>query len=189
MHCNKKSFFWFIISGLDPVNVVDEICDYHIEHHLEVNPNMSLSAIKHKSSLFMGWRVCVQVSIIAFIGMVIAKAISGVKYSYGLLALLSIIMSVTWAYLWNKVHPLMHNFGDNYKINEGPYENKLDFTIINKLFYRNHEFHHLQKGIKKGNYNVIVFGADEWLGTNVRVIDNKEYCSNPQVSGEAICKS
>jgi hypothetical protein len=189
MHCNKKSFFWSIISGLDPTKIINDICDHHIEHHLEVNPNMTLSEVKHKTSLFMGWRVCVQVSIIVFIGMVITKFISGVKYSYGLLAISSIIISMTWSYLWNKVHPLMHNFMGSYKINEGPYENKIDFSIINKLFYRNHQFHHLQKGVKKGNYNVIVFGADEWLGTNVQVIDNKEYCSNPQTSGESICKS
>ncbi len=189
MHCNKKSLFWYIISGIDPVNVLDEICDHHIEHHLEVKPNMTLSEVKHKTSLFMSWRVCVQVSIITFIAMVISKAVSGVKYSYTFLTIVSIGFSILWAYLWNKVHPLMHNFQGEYKINEGPYEEKLDFNIINKLFYRNHQYHHIQKGIKKGNYNVIVFGADEWLGTNVKVIDNKEYCSNPQVSREEICKT
>jgi acetyltransferase-like isoleucine patch superfamily enzyme len=189
MHCDKKSLFWYIISRLDSTNVVDQICDHHIEHHLEVNPNMTLSEVKHKCSLFMSWIVCLQVSIITFIGMVITKFISGVSYSYKILVFSSICFSIIWAYLWNKIHPLMHKFGGKYKINEGPYENKLDFSFINKLFYRNHQYHHIQKGIKKGNYNVIVFGADEWLGTNVRVIDNKEYCSNPQVSGEAICKS
>lgn len=188
MHCNKKSLFWSIISKLDPVNVVDEICDHHIEHHLEVNPNMTLSEVKHKTSLFMSWRVCLQVAIITFAGMVITKAISGIKYSYLTLAIASCGFSLVWAYLWNKVHPLMHDFQGKYGIAEGPYENKLDFNLVNQLFYRNHQFHHIQKGIKKGNYNVIVFGADEWLGTNVKVIDNKEYCLNPQVSNEAICK-
>ena len=188
MHCNKKSLFWFIISGLDPTNVVEEICDHHIEHHLEVRPNMTLSEVKHKTSLFMGWRVCLQVFAITFIGMIISKTISGVKYSYTILAFCSIVFTILWAYLWNKIHPLMHRFKGKYEINEGPYENKLDFNLINKLFYRNHQFHHIQKGIKKGNYNVIVFGADEWLGTNVRVINNKEYCSNPKVSNEPICK-
>lgn len=189
MHCNKKSLFWNIISKLVSNNVINILCDHHTEHHLEVNPNMTLSKVKYKSSLFIDWEASSQIFIIIIIGMIITNAISGVKYSYKFLAIASFCVTILWAYIWNKIHPQMHKFKGSYSLNEGPYEEKINFNIINKIFYKNHQTHHIQKGRKKGNYNVIIFGADEWLGTNVKVIDNKEYCSNPQASKEPICKS
>ena len=46
--------------------------------------------------------------------------------------------------------------------------------------------HHLQKGDKKGNYNVILLGADEWFGLNNKIVDNVEYCKVNR--HEHICK-
>lgn len=189
MHCNKQSVFFSILSKFDCGGIAEEICDLHIQHHKEVRPNMDMIGVKNKKSLFMGWRVCVEVSIIAFLCFCIAKKISQIKIPYSALLILSIVSSVFWSYLWNKVHPLMHRYNKNYSLKEGPNDRILDFSLINKLFYRNHYFHHIQKGSKKGNYNVIVFGADEWFGTNVQVINNKEYCSNPHSSNEEICKT
>lgn len=189
MHCNKKSFYYSLLNKIDFNGTIEDICDCHIQHHKEVLPNMDMTGVKDKTSLFMGWNVCVYVSVLCFAALTIAKAISQIKISYKTIFLYTVALSILWSYLWNKVHPLMHRYEDGYSLKKGPYESVLDFTIINKLFYRNHAYHHIQKGTKKGNYNVVVFGADEWLGTNVQIIDNKEYCSNPQVANEEICKT
>lgn len=187
MHCNKQSFFYYLISLIDPNNLFEEICDHHIEHHKEVRPNMSLLKVQHKTSLFMGWHICMYVFALVFISMGISKFISQLDIPYTNIAYASIGFSILWSYLWNKVHPLMHLYDGSYSLHEGPYESVINFNLINKLFYRNHQYHHLQKGSTKGNYNVIVFGADEWFGTNVKKIDNQSYCSNPQVAHEEIC--
>jgi ABC-type multidrug transport system fused ATPase/permease subunit len=189
MHCNKKSMFYYLLSLIDPNGVIEETCDHHIEHHKEVKPNMTLSKVTYKTSLFMGWNVFLYIGIFSFISMLISMFVSKIKITYITLVIISIVSTIIWSYLWNKVHPLMHEYNGSYTLKEGPYESALDFNLVNKLFYRNHQFHHLQKGVKKGNYNVIVFGADEWFGTNVKQINNKEYCSNPEVSHEEICKN
>ena len=188
MHCNKETFLYYILNLIDPNKVIEQTCDHHIEHHKEVKPNMTLSAVKYKTSLFMGWNVSLYIGLFIFISFVISIFISNIKISYINLVIISTCLTVLWSYLWNKLHPLMHKYEGDYNISEGPYEKNINFDIINKLFYRNHQYHHLQKGIKKGNYNVIVFGADEWLGTNVKEINNQEYCSNSQVSHVEICK-
>jgi len=189
MHCNKKSMFYYLLSLIDPNGVIEETCDHHIEHHKEVKPNMTLSKVTYKTSLFMGWNVFLYISIFALISLLFSMFISGIKISYTSILIFSIFITIIWSYLWNKVHPLMHEYKGSYTLKEGPYESNINFKFINKLFYRNHEYHHLQKGTKKGNYNIIVFGADEWFGTNVKQINNKEYCSNPDVSHEKICKN
>jgi hypothetical protein len=188
MHCNKQSLYYYLLNFIDHNGVIEETCDHHIEHHKEVKPNMTLSQVKHKTSLFMGWRVSIYIIVFTFISMVISMFTSKITLSYTTLLISSIVITMIWSYLWNKVHPLMHQYNGSYTLEEGPYESRLNFNLVNKLFFRNHQFHHLQKGTKKGNYNIIVFGADEWFGTNVKHINNKKYCSNPDVSHEEICK-
>jgi hypothetical protein len=189
MHCNKQSLLFYLLNLIDPNGVIEQTCDHHIEHHKEVKPNMTLSEVKYKSSLFMGWHVSMYLIVFSFISMSISMFLSKIKITYTILAVSSIATTILWSYLWNKVHPLMHKYDGSYTLKEGPYESSLNFNPVNKLFFRNHQFHHLQKGIKKGNYNIIAFGADEWFGTNVKQINNKEYCSNPEVSHEEICKN
>lgn len=100
---------------------------------------------------------------------------------------MGMIITFLYDYLWNKIHARMHNYNINYSILKGPYdEDMFDLDPSKKQLYMNHVYHHLQKGEKKGNYNIILLGADEWFGYNNKIIDNKEYCkSHPD---EKICK-
>ena len=189
MHCDKKSLYYKILSKFDYYNLIEKTCDSHIQHHLEVKPNMHLSGVKNKDSLFMGWKIGFYIGIVNFFILCLTKNISQISLSYFNLFLLAIGLTVGWSYLWNKVHPLMHQYEGTYSIKEGPYESILNLNLISKLLYKNHQNHHLQKGHKKGNYNIIIFGADEWFGTNVQNVDNREYCANSQVFNEEICKS
>lgn len=188
MHCNKKSLFFNIISMFDTNKLIEETCNDHIEHHIDVKPDMNLFRVPRKESLFMGWTVSKYICLFVILSLIISKYISGINLSYTKIIIFGIILTIFWSYLWNKIHPLMHKYKGKYTIQEGPYENILDLNIINKLIYRNHSNHHLQKGSAKGNYNIIVMGADEWFGTYVIKVNNKEYCKNPAVAHEEICK-
>ena len=188
MHCDKNSLLTKIIKNIPFVNEeYISTCDYHIEHHIEVNPDMTLNENKRKDSLFMGWNTYIFIFFITLLSVFISKNISMYIISYKNIFIISIILSFIWSYIWNKVHIKMHKMNLDYSIKEGPYdENLLDLDIIKNLLLVNHMNHHLQKGDKKGNYNVIVLGADEWFGYNNKTVDNKEYCKTH--INEQICK-
>lgn len=187
MHCNKDSLISQIIKYIPFFgNQYFLTCDKHIQHHLEVEPDMTLNNIKYKESLFMGWDVYIPIYIAMLICLIITKFISNYNITYKYLFIICLIITFIWEYIWNKVHIKMHNYDIDYSIFEGPYENILNTDILKNLLLKNHVHHHLQKGDKKGNYNVIVLGADEWFGLNNKKIDNSEYCKKH--TNEKICK-
>jgi hypothetical protein len=162
-------------------------CEKHIQHHLEVEPDMSLNDNKYKESLFMGWNIFIHLFFAFLLCVLLAKLISNHNISYKNIFIFCIIITFIWEYLWNKVHVKMHDYDIRYSIKEGPYdENLLNLDIIKDILIQNHRNHHLQKGDKKGNYNVIILGADEWFGYNNKKIDNSEYCTTHL--NENICK-
>ena len=93
--------------------------------------------------------------------------------------MIGIVITFIYEYLWNKVHTHMHNYETEFSIIRGPYdENLFNLGFMKDILYDNHKNHHLQKGQKKGNYNVILLGADEWFGFNNKIIDNIGYCKS-----------
>lgn len=187
MHCNTNNVLSKIINRIPFLNnEYAQTCNYHKTHHLEVEPDMSLSENKNKNSLFMGWNVYPIIIICIFISGALSKWISNYPISYIVLFLISILVSFIWSYIWNKVHVKMHQSEIEYSIKKGPYDENL-FTLdpVKDLLLENHQKHHLQKGENKGNYNVIVLGADEWFGYNVKKVNNEEYCISH--TNEKIC--
>ena len=70
---------------------------------------------------------------------------------------------------------------------------KINLYIPNVYFNwanKNHIYHHLQKGDRKGNYNIILPGADILFGTYNTCIDNTEYCNKDDLSeyDKKLCK-
>jgi hypothetical protein len=187
MHCKNSSFLDNIIQSIPLVNeYYNDICSSHIQHHLEVEPDMHLNGIKDKSSLFISWYRFSTLSIIFLICVLLSRTISNYKVDFKYLLLLSAIVTLIWEYIWNKTHATMHKYEGGYSIKSGPYENVIDATFLKNALLQNHAMHHLQKGDKKGNYNVIFLGADEWFGLNNKKADNTEYCKTHQQ--ETICK-
>ena len=188
MHCDKNSFISKLIEYIPFINTQYFLtCKKHIQHHLEVEPDMKLNNNKYKESLFMGWNIFIHLFIAFFICGLLSKIISKYNISYKYLFIYCIIITFIWEYLWNKVHVKMHDYDINYSIKEGPYdENLFNLDIFKYLLLQNHKNHHLQKGEQKGNYNVIILGADEWFGYNNTKIDNSEYCKTH--INEKICK-
>ena len=190
MHCNKNSLMSKIIKKIPFINSeYIRTCDKHMQHHLEVKPNMELLGNKNKSSLFMGWNLFIYLCGAFLICLLLAKYISNYKITYTNIFIIGIITTFLWEYLWNKVHIKMHNYKIDYSLKEGPYDEGLfDLSYVKDLLLINHKNHHLQKGEKKGNYNVILLGADEWFNLNNKKIDNSEYCNLEQNKNQEICQ-
>lgn len=188
MHCDKNSFISKIIEYIPFFNLQYFLtCEKHIQHHLEVEPDMTLNNIKYKESLFMGWNIFIYIFFAFLICGLLSKVISNYDISYKYLFIFCGIITFLWEYLWNKVHVKMHDNSIDYSIKEGPYdENLFDLYIIKNMLLKNHQNHHLQKGDEKGNYNVIILGADEWFGYNNKSFDNSKYCKTH--INEKICK-
>lgn len=187
MHCNT-SFILKHIPFIQNFSYIKYICSSHIQHHNEVQPDMNLIYIKNKISLFFNWYLTIFYMIITtFILLYISKIISKFQISIINMFIISIIFSVFYSYLWNKIHKQMHNADIPFSILEGSYDNGLfDLSFITNILLPNHRNHHLQKGEKKGNYNIIALGADEWFYKNNKHINNTEYCETHQT--EEICK-
>jgi hypothetical protein len=178
MHCNKDSE---IVKNIKNIPFLgDEFwktCDTHINHHLDVEKDMHIDKPSSEEGLYMGWDVSYYYVPLLVISMVISRYITKYNISNIMILFLSLFISFIWQYIWNKVHIDMHNLENKYSIMKGPYDEGLfDLNIITKILFTNHQYHHLQKGEKKGNYNIIMIGADEWFNSNNKIIDNKEYC-------------
>jgi hypothetical protein len=127
-------------------------CEKHIQHHLEVEPDMTLNNNKYKESLFMGWSMYIYLFVAFLFCGILSKFISNYNISYTYLLISCGIITFIWEYLWNKVHVKMHDYDINYSISEGPFdENLFNFDILKDMLFVNHQRHHLQKGDKKGN--------------------------------------
>ena len=178
MHCKNNSYLNYIISKIP---YLDNTCKYHATHHINVNTDMSVSDKKedplNDSKFRMGWNIYPLLVVTFGISIIFAKNVSGYKISFMNIGILSGSIVFLWEYLWNKTHVAMHNFDYDYSIKKGPYdEGVLNTEMIKNLLYKNHAAHHAQKGDKKGHYNVIFLGADEWFNSNSMIIDNTEYC-------------
>ena len=187
MHCDKNGLLSSIVKYIPVFNDEYECqCDSHIQHHVEVEPDMSLNSVDDEKSLFMYWRVFILFFILLLVCTTMAKHISNYNIGFKYLLIISGVVTFVYEYLWNKVHHKMHEYYSTFSILEGPYDNGLfNLDIVKNMLYNNHKNHHLQKGTRKGNYNIIVLGADEWFGLHTQKVDNIEYCKTHR--DEKIC--
>jgi len=164
----------------------------HIMHHLETHHNMVITESKDYTSVFMSWKVFIINSIVITVILFGISKILSVQLSKKYIVGIAIIISFMWCYLWNKLHPQMHTIDKQqylYSIEKGPHDNyKFNVNKFNKLLLRNHTLHHKQKGEKKGNYNVILLGADEWFNTNNKDVDNTDFCKDKENKNNNACK-
>jgi len=196
MHLSKDNILYKILEKNKLLKnfFITGIRDGHINHHLMVEKNMEVhNTIVENSddeqSLYMGWNITIWFLPLTIIVMNITKKITDHNISQKNIFISSAIISFLWQYIWNKTHVQMHNIEHHYSIKKGPYdEGLLDLSYVTKLLYINHKNHHLQKGEKKGNYNVIALGADEWFNKNVKIVDNEDYCKDPNNQHEKVCK-
>ncbi len=183
MHCKEDDPIYQLFKWIPEAS---HTCKAHIKHHIDTKPNMDLKDDYSQNALVFDWHVVSILFIPVFIAFLLANYLSQLNVSIWIILGLCIVSVIFICYLWNKTHPFFHKKElQNFTIKEGPYEEKLNIDFIGDMLYDNHVMHHLQKGEKKGNYNIIALGADEWMGKNVKVADNEEYCKTHM--NEEIC--
>ncbi len=183
MHCNENDLNNQLFKWIPEAQYS---CELHKKHHIDTKPNMDLQDDYNEDSIIFGWNMVIILIIPVVISFSLSNYLANTHLSIYILLLLSVITVIFISYLWNKIHPFFHKKEvHNFSIKDGPYEDKLNLDFIGNMLYDNHVIHHLQKGEKKGNYNIIVLGADEWMGKNVKVVDNEEYCQTHK--NEEIC--
>jgi len=178
MHCDRDSAIVKMIKKIPLIgNEFFVTCNHHIEHHLDVEKDMHIDVPSSEAGLYMNWIISAYLIPITIVVMVISRYISKFNISNRMIFVLSCIFSFIWQYIWNKVHVEMHNLENKYSIKKGPYDEGLfDLNPVTRALFTNHANHHIQKGEKKGNFNVIIMGADEWFNSNNKNPDNSEYC-------------
>ena len=82
------------------------------------------------------------------------------------------ILSFVYVNAWNYYHPRLHFMKHKVEYDQlGPYE---------KWIRRNHALHHLQKGKRKGNHNILLPLGDHMLGTYNYCVDHESYMKTLQ---------
>jgi hypothetical protein len=142
----------------------------HIQHHKDVNLNMTLVQDYNEDGMYFN---SLSTIILIMIGFVMYYVIINKLFKYRLhnkyIGLITVIMGLLYKIIWNHLHYRFH------MLHNKPY-NKWNW--YEKLSFKNHYMHHLQKGKRKGNYCILLLGADILFGTNNKCIDNYDYCRN-----------
>lgn len=156
MHCYQYSA-WMLTSPLKSV------CLEHKDHHLSVKKDMTLREPSRDDELVFNLETTSIFAILFFIisGFAVCSLdIKGISiYTH---AAVSVLFMILVSMIWNSVHTKMHD-KDVYV----PFIPKIDTPeSMYTVYLSNHELHHQIKGDDKGNFNVVLLGADEIMNTN-----------------------
>lgn len=200
VYANLTAMEWlvhkYVMHGYDRVNfplvgrLIQNESDAHWEHHREVNSDMSLNIEekdnKHKGLFFRYGATSIFTAILFGILSLQFRALKlniGHKVTVGI----SLFSTITYSFLWNNFHALLHGADDIFLPLSKGVSNKYQGNIVRwvprfwfEWMMLNHAQHHAVKGRSKGNYNIILPGFDYIMGTyNVPpCFDNTEFCKD-----------
>lgn len=151
-------------SSLLPIRFMNESCKSHHKHHQSVKSDMNIDDenVVHRELLFR-WDTLSVLALLTIVVIISFTFLLRIKVKWYLQVSIILFTLIIYGYVWNTIHPKIHNRNVNVDMKFGP--QNLDFDVLN-LYHRNHETHHLVKGIEKGNFNVVFLGADELLLSN-----------------------
>ncbi len=151
----------------------------HIRHHKSVNIDMTLDDDEFiEDDIQMGSQHTVMITMgTACISNVIINKIFEMDISKYNIIMGSILLALFYKVMWNKYHRKMHFESEFFEKTANPYL---------KWIYFNHSIHHLQKGVLKGNYNILFPGGDHIMGDYRTIVDNTTYCYEDKLNN--ICK-
>jgi hypothetical protein len=170
MHSKEQSVFYKLYSSKS-----------HIKHHIEVENNMRLDKnVSEYTGLIFEWNDLILIFITSYFP--IFYLLKKFNFKLNIKRNTMIILLVTcllYGILWNTLHTLFHNVNISIPIEDGIPEFNFIKEKRNPLIlwlYKNHTLHHLIKGENKGNFNIILPGADFIFNTYNSEIDNKTFC-------------
>lgn len=154
----------------------------HLDHHKEVDNNNSIK-FKEPKGLIFAWYPTLVIMFSYYLALLaVINKLVGTNFKITTLLIIALIVALIYSMLWNSIHAAFHDTVFSYDITVGFPSFQLDPTIkhnfIMRWLWRNHVYHHLNKGDKKGNFNIIIPGGDHIMGTYRDSIDNNDYCQN-----------
>lgn len=200
VYANLTTLEWlvhkYVMHGYDRVNfpivgkLIKNESEAHWEHHHEVNSDMSLDIEekeqKHKG-LFFRYKATVTFTAVLFVILNLQFKALKLNISHKATAAISVFSTITYSFLWNNFHALLHG-ADNIILSPtkgvpNNFQNKIVRWVPKTWFnwmMLNHAQHHAVKGRSKGNYNIILPGFDYVMGTYNRppCFDNTEFCKD-----------
>tara|TARA_Y100000389_G_C17468238_1_gene527715 strand:+ start:998 stop:1630 length:633 start_codon:yes stop_codon:yes gene_type:complete len=152
--------------------------DSHIKHHKDVKHDMKLRSGYHNEGLYFSWSDSLYVSILTFI-LWYPVILLFYKFKWQYMIILSLFVGVIYKKLWDFLHFSFHQVTELEAYKSNP---------IYYWYFHNHAMHHLVKGEKKGNYNIIIPGGDYILGYYNTSVNNKEFCKKNKQHNYEICR-
>ena len=200
VYANLTTLEWlvhkYVMHGYDRINfpVVGRLVEYesslHLAHHHEVNSDMSLDIEDKKDQhqgLFFKYKATALFTVVLYVLLTLQFRTLKLDVNPKVTAAIGLISTITYSFLWNNFHALLHGADDIIIPGTEGVSNKYQSTIVNwvpKVWFEwmmyNHAQHHAVKGRSKGNYNIILPGFDYVVGTyNVPpCFDNTEFCKD-----------
>jgi hypothetical protein len=150
---------------------INKTYENHITHHINVNSNTDFSLKNNNSK---GICFGIDLSIILFIILFIVSYILFHKlvsiYIILITCLLYIIYNKT---MWNLVHSYIHHVDVKDVCSDTILNIPKKYINENNMYInwiiKNHQAHHYYKDKEKGNYNILIPGADYILGTHKNI--------------------
>lgn len=140
-------------------HIYNEYCDMHVYHHINTDDDMNVENIKDEREIIFSKMAMFLMIKVAFVVVVIQYFTCRFKIHFCVQMVVIFIYMILYAISWNFVHQGIHRV-EMGKFPRGMKINKSSFL------YRNHAQHHIVKGKRKGNYNVILLGADALFDSN-----------------------
>jgi hypothetical protein len=126
---------------------------------------MSLKFVDVISELYSTWDTLILILVLAITVNLMISFILQLNISIIQNIVTTVILGLIFAGVWNTIHPSMHNHKVDILLQDGIPGMHVEISKDN-LYFKNHMYHHHIKGDKKGNYNVVYLGFDEFMGSN-----------------------
>lgn len=148
----------------------------HIVHHIHTLPDMKLimsdeygEAIDKYLGLYFIWRSSIVVFLIGSLECFIMRHITGLNVSTFFMLTIVLLFCIYQSSFWNTIHPDIHDLPLKLSWKEGipgwdGWKHIMGASCYEWL-KANHRSHHSRKGIRQGNYNVTLPGADFIFGS------------------------
>lgn len=200
VYTNLTTLEWlvhkYVMHGYDRVNfpivgrLIGHESDAHWEHHQEVKSDMGLDIQKkeekHKG-LFFRYKATIIFTFILFGILSLQFKLLKLNISQKTTVAISFFSTITYSFLWNNFHALLHGADDIILPGTVGVSNKYQNNVVHfvpRFWFNwmmlNHAQHHAVKGRSKGNYNIILPGFDYLMGTYNQppCFDNTEFCKD-----------
>ena len=152
--------------------------DSHLIHHEEVEADMGIKDDFLQEGMYFSLFIIIAISVLVCIVIYADSKLINIKLNTTQISIISLSLGVFYYFAWNILHTRFHRLYPS---------KRLEKNTLFSFLLKNHSYHHLQKGLKKGNYNIIFIGGDHLLNTYRTCIDNNKFCKQYYNKYKKLC--